>query len=476
MDTNRRRFLAAAGSTFTTSFFTGNVRGANDRIAVGFIGTGVMGQGNMAFALSEPNVVAAALCDVYQPNLDQAKQRAEEAGYQPKAVHDFREILADPSIDAVCISTPDHWHAYMLVEACKAGKDIYVEKPVCTYIDEAPIMIEAARKYERVVQVGTLSRSAGHMAEIQRIIRSGELGVVTAVRLANVNLEPPQGIGNPPDSEPPPGLDWDMWLGPAPREPYNRNRFHVTNGMWSGFRYYWDYAGGQLTDNGIHLIDLLHMAFGEPAPTVTMALGNKKYLQDSRETPDTTNVLYQYPDFIATYEHRYGNGFDWPGTPILVHGSKATLGFGRPAYLALFREGEPGVFGGRITPWKPGEPFGAGFGSPRRLPSADSEESRQMARWRRMFQVREAPKASEEKTFEPTQSHWANFLECMRTRQRPISDIELGARSTVAALLGNVSLRAGIRLEFDFQSWSTRQKEALPLMTHEYRDPWKLEV
>ncbi|MCP4247527.1 MAG: Gfo/Idh/MocA family oxidoreductase, partial [bacterium] len=383
--------------------------------------------------------------------------RAEDAGYKPRVYHDFRDLIASPSIDAVCISTPDHWHALMTVEACKAGKDVYVEKPICVYVDEAPRMIEAARKYKSVVQVGTQSRSAGHMAEIRNIIQDGELGVVTSIRVGNINLEPPEGIGNPPDSDPPAGLDWNLWLGPAPSAPYNRNRFHVTNGLWSAFRYYWDYAGGQLTDNGIHVIDLVHMAFNEPVPSVTMALGNKNYLKDSRQTPDTTNVLYQYPEFILSYEHRYGNGFDWPGTSIVIHGSKATLGFGRSPYYALFAEGEPRVFGGRITPWEAGKPFGAGFGIPRPLPAAnrDQRQQRPARRWR--SKVAEAPTPSVERTFEPTQTHWANFIECMRTRRKPIADIELGARSTVTALLGNISLRTGTRLEFDFDTWTSPQ-------------------
>jgi predicted dehydrogenase len=476
MNTRRRRFLATAGSALTTAVLPENVKGANDRVRVGFIGTGVMGQGNMAFAAREPEIDIAGLCDVFQPNLDQARQRSEEAGHKPEIFRDFRDLIASPSIDAVCISTPDHWHALMTVEACKAGKDVYVEKPVCTYVGEAPIMIEAARKYKRVVQVGTQSRSAGHMAEIREIVQSGQLGAITAVRLNNLSLEPPEGIGTPPDSDPPPGLDWNMWLGPAESSPYNRNRFHVTNGLWSAFRYYWDYAGGQLTDNGIHIMDLVHMAFNEPVPAVAIALGNKKYLRDSRETPDTTNVLYQYPEFIMSYEHRYGNDFNWPGTPIEIHGSKATLCFGRPAYYALYPEGEPRVFGGRITPWQPDVAFGAGFRGQMPLPPADPAQRQQTPARRRQYKAPEAPKPSVERTFEPTQTHWANFIECIWTRQKPIADIELGARSTVTALLGNISLRAGTRLEFDFDTWSSPQKEAHQFITHNYREPWKLEV
>src|SRR5947209_4396105 len=157
MDSNRRNFLKTAGvAGLTANIFTGNLRGANDRIAVGFIGLGAMGSGNLGYAMKVPEVQPVAVCDVWQPYLERAQAQALKAGTQVKGVKDFRDFLADKSIDAVCIATPDHWHAYMAVEACKAGKDVYVEKPVCVYVDEGPKMIEAARKYDRVVQAGTM--------------------------------------------------------------------------------------------------------------------------------------------------------------------------------------------------------------------------------------------------------------------------------------------------------------------------------
>src|SRR5262249_15123704 len=152
-------FLKAAGTALTTQIFTGNVRGANDRISAAFIGMGKMGRDNLRFAMRQPNVAVAAVCGVYERNL---KMALERTNWQARAVRDFREILADKSIDVVCISTPDHWHAYMTVEACKAGKDVFVEKPVSVTIDESVKMVEAARKYNRVVQAGTMQRSAAH--------------------------------------------------------------------------------------------------------------------------------------------------------------------------------------------------------------------------------------------------------------------------------------------------------------------------
>src|SRR5271165_4627534 len=167
---HRRGFLKTAGAALTTSLFTGAVRGASDKINIAFIGIGQMGRGNLGHALNRPDVEVVALCDVYQPNLDFGASKAKNGTRQVK---DFREILADKSIDAVCISTPDHWHAYMTVEACKAGKDVYVEKPISVTIQEGAQMVQAAAKYQRVVQAGTMQRSSEHFQQAAEIVRSG---------------------------------------------------------------------------------------------------------------------------------------------------------------------------------------------------------------------------------------------------------------------------------------------------------------
>ena len=171
--------MSGAAAAFTTSLFTGSVRGANDRVAVGFIGLGAMGSGNLGYAMKVPEAQPVALCDVYQPHLERAEAAARKGGFQPKGVKDFRDILADKSIDAVCISTPDHWHAYMTVEACKAGKDVYVEKPACVYVEEGQKMVQAARKYKRIVQAGTMQRSGGYFKKAAEMVQSGALGDVT---------------------------------------------------------------------------------------------------------------------------------------------------------------------------------------------------------------------------------------------------------------------------------------------------------
>jgi predicted dehydrogenase len=435
---DRREFLKAAGAAFTTSIFTGNVRGANDRIRVGFIGTGRMGTDSLQTALALPNFEVPVVCDVYQPNLEKAVAASARgsdgtagARSPAKGIADFREVLADKSIDAVNISTPDHWHAYMTVEACKNGKDVYVEKPISVTIDEGRKMVQAARKYARVVQVGTWQRSGVHFQKAVEIVTSGKLGKVTFVRTWNYGRQGKEGIGNPPDTDPPAGLDWNMWLGPAPERPFNSNRFGVHPKEFSRFRWFWDYAGGMMTDWGIHLLDIAQMAFSENEPTVITGVGGKFYLQDNRETPDTLQITYEYPNgMIATYENREANEQSMfkHNYGILYHGTEGTLFVDRAGYQLVPEKGS----------------------------ALQAEE------------VHSSNKA--------LLDHWRNFLDCIKTRNRPASDIEIGHHSTTTAILGNMAYRSKLRLDWDAQLETTQQPEARPLLKREYRKPWKLEV
>src|SRR5215467_2938376 len=219
---DRRDFLKSAGAAITTQLFSGPIRGANDRVSAAFIGMGRMGMANLGVAMQQPNLEVAAVCDVYQPHLEQAVAasargpKGEPAARKPaRAVTDFREILQDKSIDVVCIATPDHWHAYMTVEACKNGKDVYVEKPICVAVEEGRKMVEAARKYSRVVQAGTMQRSGVHFQKACEIVRSGEIGKVSFVRTWNYSNMKEEGIGTPPDG-PPVSLAWIGRCGSAP--------------------------------------------------------------------------------------------------------------------------------------------------------------------------------------------------------------------------------------------------------------------
>jgi predicted dehydrogenase len=431
MQADRRNFLKAASATaLTTNVFTGSLRGANDKVSAAFIGMGRMGQSNLGIAMKQENLAVSAVCDVYKPNLEKAEAIAQANFPGVRALRDFREILADKSIDVVCIATPDHWHPYMMVEACKAGKDVYVEKPICVTVEEGKKMVEAARKYKRVVQAGTQQRSGEHFKKAVELVKSGEIGDVTFCRTWNYSNMKVEGIGNPPDTDPPADLDWDMWLGPAPKRPFNANRFGVDPKEFSHFRWFWDYAGGMMTDWGIHLLDIVQMAFDEVMPKSVNSFGEKFRLQDNRETPDTVLASYEYPKFVATYENRYGNANSLTlgkNYGLTFHGDKGTLFVDRSEY--------------QLFPEKKGaEPV-----------IVKSSNNHNMA-------------------------HWANFLECVKTRQKPAADIEICQRSTTTCLLANVSLRSRMRVDWDEKNWTVKQSDAKKFLSREERKPWKLVV
>jgi predicted dehydrogenase len=390
--------------------------------------------------MKQENLHVASVCDIYDRNLNWAHGIAKKKFPETKAVKDFREVLADKSIDIVCIATPDHWHPYMMVEACKAGKDVYVEKPVCVTVEEARKMVEAARKYERVVQAGTQQRSGDHFQKAVELVKGGEIGQVTRVTTWNIGNSPVEGIGNPPDEDPPEGLDWDMWLGPAPKRPFNKNRWGIdpADKWFSHFRWFWDYAGGMMTDWGVHLIDIVQMAYDEQMPKSVVAFGEKFRLKDNRETPDTIIALYEYPGFLATYENRYGNSnsLTGKGYGIVLHGDKGTLFVDRSMYQ-LWRE-ERSADGINAKPAS--EPI-----------TVKSGNNQNMA-------------------------HWANFLDCVKTRKKPVADIETCARSTTSCLLANVSLRSRLKVDWEEQKWTVRQSEAKKFLSREDRKPWKVIV
>ena len=432
--TRRDVFKTAGAAAFTTLIFPRMVRGANDRVTAAFIGTGTMGQGNVGNALQTDKVQAVAICDVYEQNLQKGIAAAAKFGQSPKGVKDFREILADKSIDVVCISTPDHWHALMTVEACKAGKDVYVEKPACKYVGEGRLMVQAARKYGRVVQGGTMQRSGGYFKKAAELIQAGEIGQITFCHEWEAGTTKKEGWGIRVGEPVPPGLDWDLWQGPAPEHPYSLNRFGVAPDRWSTFRYFWDYAGGAMTDWGVHLIDPIHQAMGEPMPRSIVALGSKFYVEDDTDTPDTMQATFQYEKFLSSYESRTCNpmpmfGEDY-GTSF--HGTQGTLVVNRGGvWVYALKSKEP------VKRW-------------------DREHDKEMG-------PMNVP-------------HWKNFLECVKTRERPSSDIERCVRSSVTCILGNLSMRFQSHLDWDETAWTVKQEDVKPHLTPHYRAPWKLEV
>ncbi len=439
---DRRGFMrraAGAGATLSISLagpLTRKALGANERVRVGVIGTGRQGLSNMR-AFQEHGAEIAAVCDVYAPNLEKGKL---EAGPGAAGYADFRKLLDDKTIDVVINATPDHWHALPTVMACQAGKDVFVEKPISVAVEEGKAMVAAARKHQRVVQVGLWQRSNLHFQQAVRIVREGLIGKVTFVRTWNYSNSFPTGIGNPPDGEPPAGLDWDMWLGPAPRVPFNANRFGVTEDGWSTFRFFYDYANGMLGDWAVHLVDIVQWAMEVPGPQAVSAAGAKFAIADNGDMPDTLVATFEYPGFLCTYENRHANANSMfgKGYGIEFHGTEGTMFLNRSGF-EVFPE--------------------------TRKDKDDKDVARSASM--RMDRVDDG-----------LLNHAGNMLECLKTRKRPASDIEYGHQSSATCLLGSVAVRTHERLEFDpvKQELKNPSPAARKLFAREYRAPWKLSV
>jgi predicted dehydrogenase len=315
---------------------------------------------------------------------------------------------------------------------------VYVEKPISTTLEEGKSMVEAARKYKRVTQVGTWQRSGVHFQKAVQAVQDEMLGRVRFVRTWNYRNFCPEGFGNPPDSDPLPGLDWDMWLGPAPKRPFNRNRCGIGN-KWATFRYFWDYAGGWMTDWGIHLLDVVLWAMKSDGPRAITALGGKYSIKDNRETPDTLQVTYEFPDFICTYEMREINSNSMYGKDygIEFHGTDGTLFLDRDGF-AVFPE-----------------------------------------KWE--FEPKPAARTvsmTMESVNDALYDHVTNFLACVKTRQRAACDVEVGQRSSDICFLANIAYRSKDRLIWDAANQRLTQgsQQAQKLLGREYRAPWRLTV
>ena len=430
----RRSFMAASAAA-TAVATAASAASPSGKIRLGVIGCGRRGRSNLRSVLKlADDIEVVAVSEVFEPNLQLTLEMVPNARVYP----DFRELIEADDIDAVLIATPDHWHAYMTVEACKAGKDVYVEKPISVTVHEGQMMVKAARKHNRVVQVGTQQRSGKHFQEAKDIVQSGRLGTISFVRTWNYSNAYPDGIGAPPDTEPPADLDWDLWLGPAPERQFNKNRFGVNPYSFAHFRWFWDYAGGMMTDWGVHLLDIVLWAMAEPGPRSISTYGGKYALIDNRETPDTILASYEFPAFVCTYENRVANAYTGglPGYGIQFHGTEGTLYVNRGYW--------------EITPE---QRRSRGGGAERRMESARGESRNPT-----------------------TDDHWRDFVAAIRDRSKPICDIEVGHRSTAMALLGNVSMRSRQRLDWDPVSETTNNKEAQTYLRSDYRPPWKLEL
>ncbi|NLS96428.1 MAG: Gfo/Idh/MocA family oxidoreductase [Planctomycetaceae bacterium] len=407
--------------------------GANDRIRLGFIGVANRGGQLLSAFLTHDDMEVVALCDVQGSTLAAAKERLEKLGGKPDTYEDFRKVLERKDIDAVVIATPDHWHAIQTIEACRAGKDVYVEKPVSITVREGRRMVEVARETKRVVTVGLHRRSAPIYAQAAEFVHSGKLGQVTVSRTYHRSNLFPMGIGKEKPSDPPADLNWDMWLGPRPERPFQVNIAPYK------FRW-WTLYSSQTSNNGVHFFDCVRWITGDEAPTSICAIGGKYVVDDDRTIPDTLHVTFQFPSGRLL---NFGM-FESSGNRTLpragyfeIRGTQGTMYCSDPYFEVIPERG------GQFQDSKP-------RGEEIKVEDAGSNRNH-------------------------TALHARNFLDCIRSREKPNCDVEEGHRSTLMSLLAKISHTIGKRLEWDpVAEKITNYPEANELLHYEYRAPWKL--
>lgn len=437
MSVTRRSFLGAM-----TAAAAGRVMGANDRVQVGFIGYGLIGAEHVYDFKNQADADLVALSDVYQPRLAEG---LAACGPRAKGYGDFRRLLDDKDVEAVVVSTPDHWHALLTILACAAGKDVYVEKPLTLFPAEGRWMVKAARRFQRVVQAGTQQRSGVHYQQAVDLLRAGAIGKISSVRIGFFRNVMP-GFGAPPDSAPPSGMNYEMWLGPAPLRPYNRNRslYH--------FRWFWDYSGGQMTNLGAHEIDVVQWAMNVKGPLAVSSSGGRRSLEDNGETPDIQDAVFEYPGFTVECAVREASRGRDAGAGLEFFGTKGSLTLSRAGF-----EIHPDK---KVAPSSQIPQFrGHPVGGPERVPVAGAEP------WTEARSV----KASNSLLG----AHVRNFLDCVKSRQRPAADVEGGHQSTTACHLANLSLLLGRKVRWNADSEEVADdREASSRLVRPYRSPW----
>lgn len=405
---------------------------ANDKISVALIGCGGQGNADLKQMLKIDGVECLALCDVDAEHLAKTADDVEKnRGKRPDTHKDFREVIDRKDIDVVIVATPDHWHAIPTILACQAGKDVYVEKPLALSVAEGRAMVKAARANNRIVQMGTQQRSAKHYREAIEYVKSGKLGQIRLVK-AWAYLDWKGELPPVADEDPPENLDWDFWLGPAPARPYNKNRCHFN------FRWYWDYSGGLMTDWGAHMLDIANFGMDVLAPKSAMAIGGKYgYPNDAMETPDTQQSILEYDGWNLIWEHAVGVGrgpFDREHG-VAFHGNDGILIVDRHQWEV----------------W----PETSAIDKPRDYKAIGVPR-------RRSF---------DDFHFD----HIKNFIDCVRSREQPRSEVEIGHNSMIACHLANIALRVGRRIFWDAEKEQIiGDEEANRWVGREYRAPWKL--
>jgi predicted dehydrogenase len=400
----------------------------NDLIRVGLIGCKGQGWNNLTSMLKLSEVQCTAICDVDQQILAQRKADLQKINNQPAVYTDYRKLLENKDIDIVIIATPDHWHCLQMVDALSAGKHAFVEKPVANSIHEAQLMLAAASRYQKLVQVAQWQRSQKHFQDAISFVHSGKLGKITSTK-AWMYRGGTTALPTVSNSPVPQGVDYDLWLGPAKKRPFNKNRFHYE------FRWFWDYAGGLMTDWGVHLIDMVLMGMKADVPKSVMASGGKYiFPTDARETPDVLTAVYDYGDFQMTWEHNMATG-------IGLYGMQHGIAFiGDNGTLLLNRSG-----------WEV-----------------------------RPDKVKDVPKMEtvswQPRTDQGLDKHTVNFVEAVKSGNKALLNctIEDGARVAINSHMGNIAYRTGEKIFWDQTSNQFHLKKADALVKPLYENGWKL--
>jgi predicted dehydrogenase len=426
--------------------FAGAARGVPARadarpLRVGLIGSGWYGKSALFRLLQVAPVEVVSLCDVDSRMLDDAAARVaarQASRKRPRTYADYRRMLGEGDLEAVIVSTPDHWHALPTIEAVRAGVDVYVEKPVSVDVVEAQAMLAAARKHGRVVQVNTQRRSTPHLVEARdTIVRAGRLGKVGLVEI--YSYHPVEFDRNPKDEAPPATLDWEMWTGPAPLLPYNAMAHPV------GWRAFMAYGNGLLGDMCIHMLDMVRWMLGLGMPRRISSSGMLLHPGARVDITDSQTATFDFGELQVVWTHRTFGGppdprYPWGAT---LYGDKAMLKASVMRYDFVPNDGSAGA-------------------------------SREVAYELDRFPEDRTEEGLEQHVAPALRAHLANFLECVRTRQRPVADIEEGARSTIACLLANVSMKLGRTLAWDEASGLVKgDDEANALLRRPYRAPWR---
>ena len=429
-----------------TALSYGRVLGANDRVGVGFIGFGLIGAQHVYDFSHQDDANLVALAETYEPRLQQGVETCNKtSGGRTRPYKDFRRLLEDRDVDAVVVSLPDHWHAMATMLACAAGKDVYCEKPMTLFVREGRWMVDVARKNKRIVQVGTQQRAGKHYQAARELIRQGYIGKVVSVRMGTSrNIMP--GFGTPEGAQPA-DFNYDMWLGPAPAHKYEPHR-----GLYH-FRWFWDYSGGQMTNLGAHEIDILQWFLDVPGPKAVTSSGGRFALQDDGETPDVQDALYEYDGFTSIWSEREVSAGRRVGTGTEFFGTRGSLVINRAGY-ELFPDTK--VPPSNAVPVFRGQPEGG----PKRV-TVEPELWMQPGKMA----------GSSDEQFD---LHVRGFLECVKTRKRPIADAEDGHRTATACHLANISLRTGRKIRWDAASEQIiGDSEATKMLERPYRKPWE---